>query len=468
MDYKSKYYEAKAENDRLKLEICRLKISIAEERAELKEEIRLLSEKVDFLMKILEKKNNPKNSNNSSIPPSMDLSRKNKSTREKSNKKSGGQSGHNGKTLLQVKNPDQIVELKVNQCHCGHHFNDDEFRLNSKRQVIDIPSIQAFIKEFQQYSCICPDCNNKYLAEYPENVTAPVQYGENIQTIVSYLNVYQCIPFKRTAQLLSDVVNIRISQGSLKNILRKFADKSKVIYERIKKNLSSSKVVGSDETSVKVNGKKGWIWAWRDIKNVFLEYSHTRGYETIQKIWENGLPESVLVTDRFSAQLKTKALNHQICLAHILRDLTYIEEREKHPFSTDFKSLVKEIFQFKRIQTIDYDRSSPEMKHFEDKINILLAMTICKKEFKETSTLQKSLIKIRGYILPCVYETVIPPDNNDSERALRNVKVKLKVSGQFKNGAQDYCIIRSVIDTAKKRGLNIFDILSKIPELSPR
>ncbi len=68
--------------------------------------------------------------------------------------------------------------------------------------------------------------------------------------------------------------------------------------------------------------------------------------------------------------------------------------------------------------------------------------------------------------MPCIYRVDIPPDNNTSERAIRNVKVKLKVSGQFISSVHDYCIIRSVIDTIKMINLYIFDILSRIPELS--
>ncbi len=55
----------------------------------------------------------------------------------------------------------------------------------------------------------------------------------------------------------------------------------------------------------------------------------------------------------------------------------------------------------------------------------------------------------------------IPPDNNGSERAIRNVKVKLKVSGQFKTlqAAEDYASLRSIVDTSRKRGVNEFDAL---------
>jgi transposase len=50
------------------------------------------------------------------------------------------------------------------------------------------------------------------------------------------------------------------------------------------------------------------------------------------------------------------------------------------------------------------------------------------------------------------------------QRAIRNVKVKQKVSGQFKSldGAQNYATLRSIIDTSRKRGLDEFESLVSI------
>lgn len=58
----------------------------------------------------------------------------------------------------------------------------------------------------------------------------------------------------------------------------------------------------------------------------------------------------------------------------------------------------------------------------------------------------------------------IPPDNNGSERAIRNAKIHKKVSGCFRSevGAQRYAILMSIIDTAKKHGLKMFDACQKL------
>lgn len=79
------------------------------------------------------------------------------------------------------------------------------------------------------------------------------------------------------------------------------------------------------------------------------------------------------------------------------------------------------------------------------------------------------MIKHKEYILTFPHHFQVPPDNDASERAIRNVKVKQKVSGQFKteNGAQIYAVIRSVTETCIKNGQNILDAFKTIVILQP-
>ena len=85
----------------------------------------------------------------------------------------------------------------------------------------------------------------------------------------------------------------------------------------------------------------------------------------------------------------------------------------------------------------------------------------------KTHTFQQSLIKHRDSILTHLYYKDTPPDNNGSERVIRNVKVKQKISGQFKSGQKAFCILRSVVVTCLKNGVDVFFALSSIAKFAP-
>ena len=435
----------------------------------LREEIKILTGKVNQLLKIIQVMGHKKNSRNSSLPPSSDITRKNKSLRNRSDKKSGGQLGHKGSTLLQSKNPERITDLKSNFCKvCGYDLSSANFKIKSRRQVVEIPPIQPVYHEYRQYSCNCPHCHNEQVTEFPSEVPAPIQYGGTVQSLVSYLSVYQYIPYARLKEILSQIFHVHLSEGTIENLLLKSSSKAETVYHRIKEELKQSSVVGSDETGAKSNGSKIWIWTWQNLLNTYLVPSESRGYKTIKKEFEDGLPLSVLVSDRLSAQLKTPAKAHQVCLAHLLREIIFIEEVENHPFAPAFNNLLRSIFEFKKNQKCDYATNSPETKPFEENLNKLLALTISKKDYPKTATFQNSMIKVRNNILSCLYRKDIPPDNNGSERAVRNVKVKQKISGQFKTGQNAFCVLRSVIDTLKKRKCDIMKSLQQIMLIQPR
>ena len=86
------------------------------------------------------------------------------------------------------------------------------------------------------------------------------------------------------------------------------------------------------------------------------------------------------------------------------------------------------------------------------------------KKLKELVSFQKRMLKYKDFILTFLYHPKVPPDNNGSERAIRNVKVKLKVSGQFKSwkGVENFLILRSITDTVLKNKQNVLNALNLI------
>jgi transposase len=435
------------------------------------QQIKLLEEKVLFLMTQIQQMSIKKDSHNSSMAPSSDVFKKNQSLRPKSNRSSGGQVGHKGTTLEMSTTPDKIIELKSNFCSiCGSNLQETNFVLKAKRQVIEIPPIVPIYEEYQQFACQCGQCGHEQVSDFPKNVKAPIQYGSSVDTLVSYLSIYQSVPYNRLQKMFSQVYSLPLSQGTINNILDRVALNCEVVYEHIKANISTSSVIGSDETGVKVNGKKWWIWTWQNILNTFIIASANRGSQTINSIFADGFANATLISDRWAAQLKTHCKNHQLCLAHLLRELVFLVESEKHPFAEDFKTLLGTVFDLKKQQLLQKSACKSESEEaisLEKRLNKLLALSIDAKKHPKTVVFQLSMIKYRNYLLPCIYDLAIPADNNASERAIRIIKVKQKVSGQFKTGQHAFCVIRSVIDTLIKRNLEVISHLNQIIKLQP-
>ncbi len=442
------------------------------ENLQFRQDIASLTEKVTLLLTQLSTPVIKKDSHNSSLSPSSDFSvPKTKSLRTASVLKSGGQIGHTGTTLKMTAMPTRIIDLRDNYCvECGECLKEATFILQSKRQVIEIPPIVPIYDEFRQYSCTCPKCQRKQIAAFPLGVNAPIQYGASVEAFVCYYSVYQYIPFARLRNLFMQTFCLPLSQGTIGNILEQSAKKCEGVYQAIKAQIAESEVVGSDETGAKVNGAKWWFWVWQNILNTFIIASNNRGFQTVQSVWQDSLKNTILVTDRWAAQLKAHTKGNQLCLPHLQRNIIFLEESEKHPFATQFKQLLSDIFTIRKklvLQEMPYKLDDIDAKTLENRINSLLVITIDKDKYPNTLTFQASMLKYRNHLTPCLYNLDIPPDNNGSERAIRNIKVKQKVSGQFKSGQNAFCVIRSVIDTLRKRGVEVLPCLTQIIKLQP-
>jgi len=437
---------------------------LIKENKELKERIISLEKLVCELQSKIKQLTIKKNSNNSSIPPSTDLTRKSLSLRTPSGKKPGGQKGHEGSTLKMKETPDEIHKLIPDYCnHCGKELADIEAQFESKRQVVEIPPILPIYVEFQSYSKICK-CGHKQIGDYPSEVTNHIQYGASVEAMIGYQSVYQYTPFKRLHELFIHCFHLPISEGSIDNILKRLSAKALPIYNAFHVHIGKSKRAGTDETGAKINGEKGWVWVWQNELVTFIAASLSRGKVTIQKLFPKGFPNAILNSDRWRAQLNTNAKGHQLCTAHLLRELKYLIQLEKTSWAERMKQLLLKAIELKR-KCAEYASDNPLVEEIESEMDLLLNETINKSQSPKTLNLQESFTKYRVYVFPFLYNAEVPPDNNGSERAIRNIKVKQKVSGQFKTGHNTFCILRSVIDTCIKNKVDVFEALTLIAQM---
>lgn len=432
------------------------------------QEITRLTTKINALVRELEKYTTKKDSGNSSIPPSKDENRppRTSSLREKGNRKAGGQLGHDGKTLEMTANPDKIVEHRACFCpECGKDVSSQPFEYYGKRQVIDIPIIKQIVTEHRVYKCTCT-CGRVVESDFPVDVDSPVKYGKGIESFIGYLSVRQYLPFKRLQEMLNDIFSVQISEGGLHCLLNRLASKGVDAYEMIRQNVLNSGVIGTDETGVKINGKKHWFWTWQNSRATYIAASDNRGTTTINAKMAEISKEAVLVHDCWKAHFQTPVGTHQLCTAHLERETKYLEECYKADWPFRFRAMLKNAYKLKKqLAPHLYYYPNQLRNDLENELECLLKEPLDPKH-KEMVSFQKRIIKYRDHVFTFLYHPDVPPDNNGSERAIRNVKVKQKISGQFKilRAAENFAILRSIIDTAIKNNQNVVGALSVIAD----
>ncbi len=158
-----------------------------------------------------------KDSHNSGKPPASDgLKRKTRSLRTSSGKSSGGQPGHAGHTLDLVEQPDEIIPHTLSVCvHCGASLAEVPVESVERHQIFDLPVLKIKVTEHQSEVKVCPHCQKRNRAAFPEEATHRVQYGASIKTMATYLSNMQLIPLNRIVHFFLDLFAMPISKASI-------------------------------------------------------------------------------------------------------------------------------------------------------------------------------------------------------------------------------------------------------------
>lgn len=432
-----------------------------------------------------------KDSHNSSKPPSSDglnKQQRTKSQRHKTNRKVGGQKGHQGGTLSMVDNPDHIETCTLEQeyCICGQSLKGKKATGYERRQVIDIPSVKLEVTEYQAEIIDCA-CGIGHVAPFPDGVNAPVQYGVRLKSQIIYLMNYQFIPYDRLTELIKDCYGRRISLGTVFNYHKSCYHHLAATEQQIKSHIIQSKVVGFDESGASVNSKNLWLHSSSTDDYCYYACHDKRGKLAMDAI--GILPQftGTAVHDHWKSYFKFSC-DHALCNSHHLRELQYISERYGQTWSGNMKKLLLEIkaavdtakelngnclansvletFE-NRYQQILFDgyEANPPPK-VENKNRISTEAGRKRGRVKQSEPLN-FLDRLKNYskeTLAFMYDFDVPFDNNLSERDIRMMKLRLKISGTFRSkfGADMFCRIRGFIATAKKQGINVLEAIEGI------
>lgn len=423
-----------------------------------------------------------KNSSNSSKPPSSDgLAKPSpKSTRKKSDKKAGGQKGHKGTTLKMVENPDKTMLHQVCWCEsCQRDLSKVGAIAIDRRQVYDLPLMKMLVIEHQSESKKCK-CGHITKAEFPQGVDRYIGYGSNIKGLITYLQNYQLLPYDRTKELVQDLFGHSLSTGTLANINQKAFDRLDTFEENLKSLLHLSSLAGFDETGFRVLAKRLWLHSCSTNRYAYYAVHQKRGREAMDDIGILPKFKGTAIHDFWKSYFHYDC-KHGLCNAHTLRELIFVKERFEQNWAEQLRQLLLKMKQAKQKAILQGKTalSKATLKKYRQTFESIVEQGFEQNPFKPPKVKKRGrpkkspplnlLTRLKNHTddyLRFLYDFKVPFDNNFSERDIRMMKVKQKISGCFRSmiGARRFARIRSFIVTARKQNVNAFKALTNLFE----
>lgn len=423
-----------------------------------------------------------KNSRNSSKPPSSDGLNKPKpqSLREKSGRNPGGQDGHKGKALEMKKDPDKVIVHSAESCEeCGGSLKGVTIAGIERRQVFDLPPVNLEVVEHQAEQKECPTCGCMNTAMFPDGVNAPVQYGPVVRGIAIYLQQHQFLPYERASDLMQDLFGVSICTGTLAKVMIDFAERIDPAVEKIKDIVQSSPVVHFDESGVSVEGKLQWLHSASTNKAAYYEIHPKRGCEAMNDIGILPSFNGRAIHDFWKPYLEYDC-DHGFCNAHLLRELIFAHEELGQKWA---KKMIRFLLKVKdavgEMRTTTDCLPEDDIRRFErryrrilkigdDETPLLPGTSFKKKRGRPKKGKARNLLeRFEQYpreILAFMYDFSVPFDNNLSERDIRMIKLRQKISGTFRNAewSKAFCQARSYISTARKNAINVIEAIKSV------
>jgi transposase len=427
-------------------------------------------------------------SRNSSKPPSADGPGKPapKSLRTRSGRRPGGQGGHEGATLRQVADPDDVVRHEPPACAgCGADLSGAPEAGTVRRQVFDIPPMRLHVVEHQLISRRCA-CGRTTSAHAPAGVACPVQYGPRANAIMVYLLHGQFLSTQRTATALSELFGAPVSAATVTAATTRAAAGLTAFLEGVRAHLAAADVVHFDETAMRAQGRQAWLHTASTSTHALLHAHPNRGKVAMDAMGVLPAFTHLAVHDAFAPYDAYTGATHALCNAHLLRELAAVgdhHDRTDHPEGeadgwcwagqvTDALLHLKNTVETAKTggaSAIDPDVLTTHTELIRHAALIGAHLPATNKVEQKHRALARRLLKRTGDYLRFATDFTAPFDNNEAERSVRMAKIRQKVSGcqRTLTGLQNFAAIRSYTATALKHGLTMLDALTRLTSGNP-
>lgn len=434
-----------------------------------------------------------RNSGNSSMAPSADdlpgrTPQPAKPKRGRGGRRPGKQPGAPGSHLAWSERPDESVShFPGGACACGANLAAAaDLGVAASHQVVDIPLETATVTQHDLHEVACR-CGRVHRAAAPAGTGAAgtVSYGLGLQAWCVYLIAAHAIPVHRCAELIEALTGAEPSPGFVHSMIARAAAAVAQANAAIRCLIILAHVVSADETPLRAgpgpkSRKRYLLVACTSLLTYY--FLGDRSMKTFTAFVLPDMAGTVVVHDRYQNYDAIPGLIHQLCAAHILRDLaaaaeTYPDAHWPAQASQALQGLIHaaNTARARGLPAIPGDIAAPLTHAFRHGVLVGLAQIprVPGRKQRPGRDLLECLRDRQADVLRFTTDLHIPPTSNQAERDLRPAKTQQKISGRLRSeqATRDRYAIRGYISTAAKHGAHVLtaihDALAGNPWMPP-
>jgi transposase len=410
---------------------------------------------------------------NSSVPPAKGFkARRPDPAPGVARPRRGPKPGHAGSSRRRAERDqvDIVLPCRPATCaHCQAPLPAGGGRVVGRRQMTDLPPVRPVVIEARRLRVRGRRCGHGTVGHYPSGFGATGAFGPRLVATATLLHEAHHVAYARLVELFAGLFGLRVSEGALVEAVGRLAHTLLPAAAQIAEEVRQAPVIGSDETSARVDGVNWWEWVFQTATAAYHTIQRRRNTEVVLTFLNGTIPRA-WTSDLWKPQLAAPAVEYQICLAHQLRDLEYARQAETgaarapaRAWAEALRALLQRAIHTRNLHVaggVDAATYATAVAAIETEVDELLAADLPAGWSYDLQT--RDQVHRRG-LLTFLHELDVPPTNNASERSLRPSVVHRKVTGGFRSevAARGYAAVRTVTDTARKRGQDVFATLMR-------
>ncbi len=374
-------------------------------------------------------------------------------------KKRGAPKGHKGATRP-TPHPDETKDVVASACEKCGSSNIEPSKHVVKSIIEDLPPPQEIkVTQYNRRKVKCRDCGHEFVSKH-RDCPQKGNFGIYLMVYITMLKFHLRGVLRKIQDFLSYSLSFDISVKGIHDLLLRVGDVCRIGYDEKLEQIRKAQWLYIDETGMKVNGDKWWLWIFRTPDDdVLVVIRNSRAGKVVEEIL--GLNwNKPIIADGWKVYWKYPIV--QRCWSHLLREVKAFKKVSDHgaQLSIDIHECFTKMKEFLDTNPSMGDRKK-QKRIFESDMKDLV------EKYSEFKDIQAPLTYLKnglGKWYTCLLYPGMQPTNNLGEQAIREHVIMRKIIGCFRSesGAENYQYIASILASWRLQDKNIFEELEEL------